>query len=45
MLKKVLVDYNPVALLLSQVVGKVSLLGDLSNHFKDLLFSNDDSTL
>lgn len=43
MLKSVLVDYNPVALLLNQLVSKVPVLGELSDHFRSLLFSKDDT--
>ena len=45
MLKTVLVDYNPVALLLNQLVTKVPVLGELSDHLRGLLFSKDDPAL
>jgi len=45
MLKSVLLDYNPVAFLLNQLVTKVPIIGDLSDHIRGLLFSKDDPVL
>jgi len=45
MLKTVLVDYNPLALLLDKIFSKVTVLGDISNHVKDLLYTKEDSSL
>jgi hypothetical protein len=44
-LKTVLVDYNPVAQLLTKAVSKVGLLGDFADYLRSLLFTKDDANL
>jgi len=45
MLKSVLIDYNPIALLINKTFEKVSLFADISNYIKNLIFDKDDANL
>ena len=45
MLKTALLDYNPVAQLINSNLPKSSLISDLSDYLRSLLFNKPDSNL
>ena len=45
MLKNILVDYNPIVKISNKIFEKFTLLANLSDHIKGLLFDSSDKSL